>query len=334
MGQGHFLFFHSYLVASHSIVYLVEEKKKRKTILIFGANSFAGSNLAEFFVRDYRVIGTYYKNPFEIPGVLLVSCNVLRKEKVQSVLLAFRPDIAIYAVGPSSLMDTVEKERLVHNLNTTGLFNIVEYCHRYGAQIVYLSSVYVFGGEDKQYIEIDVPDMNTIYGEIKASAEYYLQKTSVNYLIFRCCSLYGRSLNPFRTTWFEMIQGGIANFENISSDHHVRMGFLDVFYAAMAMRVCFEKDIGGRLFHISSSDCLTHYEFAKLYCQVFRESDEQVIKSYWKFPLMHFKIPSSSHKNNRYHLDASYVENILGVKLPSIKESLELTRERFSGQNF
>jgi dTDP-4-dehydrorhamnose reductase len=58
---------------------------KRKTVLIIGVNSFVGSNLAEFFRKDYRVVGTYHKKNHPLPGILTLPCDVLNKEEVSTL---------------------------------------------------------------------------------------------------------------------------------------------------------------------------------------------------------------------------------------------------------
>ena len=70
------------------MVDIAKEVKRKKTILIFGLSSFLGSNLADFFKKDYRIVGTYNKNTVKIPGILTIPCDVLVKEEVllQSVL--------------------------------------------------------------------------------------------------------------------------------------------------------------------------------------------------------------------------------------------------------
>ena len=78
---------------------------KRKTVLIMGINSFIGSNLAEFFRKDYRVVGTYHKSRTPLPGILTLPCDVLNKDEVQLVLYAFKPDFVLYCVGLTSLKD-------------------------------------------------------------------------------------------------------------------------------------------------------------------------------------------------------------------------------------
>ena|SRR5690606_16033756 len=209
MVHGSFFLFFVYHKDVNNVVNL-KPKTKKGTILIFGISSFIGSNLAEHFKHDYKVIGTYHDHRVDIPGVLTVPCDVLVKEEVQSVLYAFRPDITVYCVGISSVLQCAKREDFADALNTSGLFNVAEYCQRYKSQICYISSGFVFGGESKNYLEMDIPDALTVYGRTQAAAEFYIQKTSLNYLIFRCCRLYGRGINPNQSTWFEHLQNKLT----------------------------------------------------------------------------------------------------------------------------
>ena len=70
----------------------------KKTIVIFGASSFVGSNLCAYLRKDFRVIGTYHRNKFFCPGVLTIPCDVLAKEEVRLVMLAFKPDVPYTAL--------------------------------------------------------------------------------------------------------------------------------------------------------------------------------------------------------------------------------------------
>ena len=312
---------------------LSEIISKRKTVLIFGISSFVGSSLAEFFSRDYRVVGTYHKTPVTIPGVMVLPCDVLTKEEVQLVLFATKPDVTIYCVGMSSIIDCALDEDRADALNTSGLFNVVEYCQRYKSQIIYLSSNFVFSGEDKQYLEMDIPDPNTMYGKTQASAEFYIQKTSLNYLVFRVSRLYGRGINGKRENLFEKFQRLINERKNIEVDDYVKTGFLDVGYLGMIIKLAIEKDVQNRLFQVSSGDKLTYYEFVKTYAEVFGESDHNIIRTKWAYPVMASAHASSTSADNKLHfkLDVSNVEGFMRVKLPTVKESLEFTFNRYKG---
>ena len=196
------------------------------------------------------------------------------------------PDYTIYSIGSTSLSMSVKSSQTFNLLNTTGLFNVTRFSARYKSQIIYISSAYVFSGENKNNIEIDIPDPNTVYGESKATAEFYLQKSSLNFLVFRCCALYGRSLNPIQKTWFEYLQDKLFRNQYISVDDRIEIGHVDILYLAMIIKISLQKDLRNRLFQVSSTDSLSYYNFAKKYCQVFGDNDQLISKTSWKFPLI------------------------------------------------
>lgn len=304
---------------------------KRKTVLIIGVNSFVGSNLAEFFRKDYRVVGTYHKKNHPLPGILTLPCDVLNKDEVQLVLYAFKPDFVLYCVGLSSLQECSQRPNVCDALNSVGLFNMAELAPRYGARIVYFSSQYVFAGINKNYNEVDNPDVITQYGKAQASSEFYLQKSSLNYLIFRCCKLYGRGITPLRNTSFEQMQKNLKNNQSDTYDDFVHQGFFDIYYLGMILKMCIDKNVSNRLVHFSTQDTMTHYEFAKLYCEIFNESDGIINKGKWAFPFAKGANIEKREEHLHYKLDVLNIEGLLKIKMPTIRESLEFSYKRFNG---
>ena len=308
------------------------EKNKEKTVVIFGISGFVGSGLAEILSDDYRVIGTYFKNPVKIPNALTVPCNVLNKEEILPILFTFRPDIAIFCVGPSSFWEYSRDKALLDAINTVGIFNVIEGCQRYHVQVCYISSNYVFSGQDKFYTETDTPDANTVYGKSQSTIEFYLQKTGLNYTIFRVCRMYGAGINPCRLNWIEYLQEKFGSNKSVECDDHVYLGFLDIHYLAMILRLCFRENVTNRLFQISSSDVCTHYRFAQKYCNIFEHSKLEPLlqKGRWSVPIVEDS-PGTSDGNMYYALDLSNIEAFLSIKMPSIEESLEFTRKKAAG---
>lgn len=310
---------------------VLEKNDKRKTVVIFGVSSFIGSNLAEFLKRDYKVVGTYHKNSVRIPGVLSIPCDVLAKEEVQLTLFAFKPDFVIYCAGASSIIDCHKNEELADALNTSGLFNVAEYCQRYKAQICYISSGFIFAGQKKNYFEMDIPDALTGYGKTQAAAEFYIQKTSLNYVLFRCCRLYGRSMVAQRPTWFQNFQRKIVQNKSLSMDDFIHTGFLDVYYLGLLIKMCFDRKVTNRLFQVSSTDIGTLHTFAKNYCEIFGAGKDLVSKGRWPFPMNKTQSTTQVEDQLYFKLDTANLEGFLNINLPSIKESLEFTYQRFGG---
>ena len=312
----------------------VDVTRDQKTVVIFGASSFVGSNIAEFLKRDHRVIGTYYEHPIEIEGVLMLPLDILKEEAVRLMLLLFEPDIAIYCVGLTSIETCNENEILANTLNTAGIFNVVNFCDRYGTKLIYISTGYVFSGEAINYGESDTPIPNSLYGKSKRSAEVFIQKNCLDYIILRCCELYGRGALAQKETWFEFLQKKIFEGEKIESYGNIKLGFLDVTYLATAIKVCIEKGICNRSLHFCSTDIMSHYDFSLKYAEIFHEQSSLINKKTWKFPQVKTVVfQSILALELEYKMSIGELEKALNIRMPSIQESLEFTKNRLGGGN-
>jgi dTDP-4-dehydrorhamnose reductase len=302
----------------------------KKTVLIIGASSFVGSNLALYLKDHFRVIGTYHKTPIDINGVTCYPCDVFKKDYVSSLIGVLKPDYTIYAVGMSSLTECKLYPKQADALNSVGAVNVCSASERYGAKFILISSCFVMGGENLIYKESDTPFPNTIFGSSLSSSEYYVQRSCLNYLVLRCAPLYGRSYGPKHPNWFELLQAAYVKGEPFTADDNVVTGFLDVLVLARILKSLFESGVTNRLFQISSSDFMTRYEFAKLVAKTFKKDDQFLQKSTSLFPA---DAPSSSGSNQFfYKLDSQNTENFLGLKMPTVEESLILTQKRLTSE--
>ncbi len=306
----------------------------RPTILIFGISSFVGSNLAEYLRKDYRIVGTYYNTRVEIPGILTIPCDVLDRDKVQLITHVVKPDIVIYAVGLSSLIDAHNSKDTAHSLNASGVFNVTTFSERIRAKFCYISSGYIFSGENKTFHEGDTPLPNTVYGTTIASAEFYIQKSCLNYLVLRSCPLYGRSYNPFQMTLLEMIERNMHNNVASTLDNRIYTGFLDVYYFVQVIKRCFQENVTNRLLQVSTTDIINRYEFGLKYAQVFGLNEQLILSGRWPFPIDELAARDYGRKTdeNYYKLSTENLENIIGVKMPMVEQSLQGTFKRFRGQ--
>jgi dTDP-4-dehydrorhamnose reductase len=178
---------------------------------------------------------------------------------------------------------------------------------------------------------MDIPDSSTTYGKTQAAAEFFIQKTSLNYLIFRSCRLYGRGFNPLRPSWFENIQKKLKSNQSANYDGFVYTGFMDVFYLAMLIKICIEKEVSNRLFQISSQDIMSVYDFTKKYCEIFHDNKDLVSKGRWPFPIISSSASGPMGEEIFYKMDVSNVEGFLNINMPTIEESLKFSFKRWHG---
>ncbi len=302
---------------------------KNKSILILGVSSFVGSNLADFFKRDYKVFGTYFKNKVEIPGVLTFPCDILKNEELQTVFQVTKPDITIYCAGLSSVFKCHEDPNEALKLNANGLYFVSENCTKYNSRIIYISSGMVFSGERESYGEIDIPDYSTELGKTKSAGEYFIETSTSDYLIFRCCQLYGRGICWNRPNFFQQMESQ----NEFPCDDIFKCGFLDINYLGMVMDLSIENNLKNLLLHVSSTNLLTRFEFANLYAEKFNLDPDFIKKSWVDLPLISDKTKSKNKKFN-FNLSTKNLENYLNITFPTIEESLDFTFKRFNGKNF
>jgi len=303
---------------------------KRKTVVIFGVSSFVGSNIANYLKNHYRVIGTYHQCTVNIPDVLTMKCSVLDREQVTFIVKAFQPDITIYAVGLHSVVIGHHQTKLADALNTVGAINVSEVSERYKSRMFYLSSDQVFDGSDQVHHERDNVSPTTITGKTKLAAEFFIEKNSLNYVTLRCCSIFGRSINPFQQTWLEVIESNFKNGVSSYLDDSIVQGYLDPIYIAHIIKLCDETDIKNRLLQVTSKDFMTRLEFARLYYEYLGAPVDLLKKRKWPFPELEKR--SDSFDKLYFKMNGENAEDSFDIYMPTIKESLEFTFQKWGGK--
>lgn len=306
--------------------------EKQKTIMIFGVSSFLGSSLAELLKDDYRIVGTYFCTPVNIPGVLALKCDVHNKEMVQKMTYIFKPDITIYTVGLTDLDACQEYPKVADALNTAGVFNVSAASERYGSKFIYFSSSYIFSGEDTLFRENDTPMPSSVFGNNIASSEFYIQKSCLNYVIFRCCPIFGRSFNINDLNWMEVLEKNSFLNKKITCDTKVYTGFVDIWFIAELLKTAIEANATNRLFQISSSDLMNRYEFAQKYMEIFGGNTALLSKGDWKFPRTENQIALQGLGEELYfRMDTNNAESTFKIDMPSIEDTLKKAHTKLSG---
>ncbi len=291
----------------------MEEVKDKKTILVLGASSFLGVNLVSYLKASYKVIGTYYNNPIKFKDVLTVRLDIFNKKALDKLVFAFRPDIVIYCIGQNSLSACAQYRNRADALNTSGVVNTVSTIEKYGTKFIYFSSPYIFSGDKGGYTERETPMPSTVYGGTQANSEFYIQKNSLNYIIFRVCNMFGRSYNPAKPNFLEFLENKFFYHRPFYCDNSVRNGWFSVLLMAKIVDMALKKDVSNRLFQISSNEVLTQYEFAKIYAKTHKFDHSFISQKRLPFPLDEKKAIVSGVGNSEELNFSMSVQNLLSV---------------------
>lgn len=257
----------------------------KKTVLIFGISSFIGANIAESLCSDYRVVGTYFNSTLINKNFFSLKCDITNPALVKGIINLTRPDIVIYCIGEKDIEVCHNSPKRSDSLNANGVFNIINALDAFNAKFFYFSSAMIYSGADKDHLEEDSPISNTVYGSSVTSAEFYIQKSYLNYIILRLPLMYGKESNLKNSNLLSKIQYKFIKKDNLELDDSILFGFLDIAILIDAVKKCIETNVTNQKINLMSSDIMSKYQFSQLVCEVFKYNDSFLGKKTNKLPV-------------------------------------------------
>jgi len=162
-------------------------------LLIIGASGVLGSRLYNDTIKKkWNVLGTYCSH--ECGGLSYL--DVRDKASLEKVFNFFRPETVVMAGGITDVDLCTLKPKLAEDVNIKGTLNLVKKIKEYSSKLIYISTDYIFDGENGPYREDDKPNPINIYGRTKLEAENIMKSKLKNYLIIRTAQLYGVAERP------------------------------------------------------------------------------------------------------------------------------------------
>jgi len=237
-----------------------------KKILITGSNGFIGQEIMHEALTNSDAELTALSrgdNRFSHKGNYRYICaDVCNAEHMEEVISEFHPDCVIHTVALANV-DVCEKEpELCEMINVQSVKILVALAEKYSFQLIYLSTDFIFDGENGPYKEDDDPNPLNKYGKSKLQAERLIQESNCRWSIVRTILVYGAPREAGRSNFILWVKNSLqANkIINVVTDH-VRMPT----YVNDVARACLQIATQGAtgIFHISSEELFSVYEIAQ-----------------------------------------------------------------------
>jgi dTDP-4-dehydrorhamnose reductase len=152
-------------------------------VLVTGANGQLGTDLCKV-LRDFELIALTHKD-IEISDM----------NSVKQAFHKHKSDIIINTAAYVRVDDCETEQDKAFLINALGARNIAVAAQELGAKLVYISTDYVFGGEDEprtiSYTEFDVPAPLNTYGKSMLAGENLVRHFCLRYFIIRASALFG-----------------------------------------------------------------------------------------------------------------------------------------------
>jgi dTDP-4-dehydrorhamnose reductase len=123
--------------------------------------------------------------------VSFASVDLTNASEIKSIILEFKPDVVIHGAAMTQV-DQCELDPTACQLaNVEATRFVVEACKLVNAFLVFVSTDFVFDGEDGPYDETATPNPLSIYGQSKWDAERLIMQSGIKSAILRTILVYG-----------------------------------------------------------------------------------------------------------------------------------------------
>jgi len=131
-----------------------------------------------------------------ITGVDIGEMDITDAEQTIDFITEFHPDIVIHAAAMTDVDGCEKNKEAAYKVNTLGTRNVALACQKAGAEMLYVSTDFVFNGDkDDNYNEFDIPSPLSIYGKSKYEGEKLVKELLNKFYIVRTAWLYGNGNN-------------------------------------------------------------------------------------------------------------------------------------------
>ncbi|WP_214323858.1 sugar nucleotide-binding protein [Nonomuraea sediminis] len=218
--------------------------------LIVGGSGFLGGEIArQCLAAGHEVAATYFTRSGAAAGVEWLPLDVRRREDVDTLIGAFRPEVVINAAYRQTDWATT----------AIGAANVALAASAAGARLVHVSSDAVFSGAAIHYDETCVPDPIAPYGAAKAAAETAVNAIAPTAVTARTSLIIGDGDSPHEALVYSLATGK-ASGTLFTDDVRCPVHVADL--AAALLELAASEYHG--IHHVAGTDAMSRYELGLL----------------------------------------------------------------------
>lgn len=224
----------------------------RRRVVITGAGGLLGRTLSE-----------YAASRWDVHPLTHAELDIGDASAVDAALDGLRPQVVINCAALSNVDHCELEPERAFAVNADGPDHLARACRRIGADLVQISTDYVFDGrKGSPYILTDAPHPLNQYGRSKLAGEQAVQRLLDRFYLVRPARIFGRGGRNFATTILDLLashQPIRAIVDEVGSPTYAR----DL--AERIVRIVEEGPPG--IYHVTNSGACSWYDFA---CEIVR----------------------------------------------------------------
>jgi dTDP-4-dehydrorhamnose reductase len=191
--------------------------------------------------------------------------DVRDRRAVEGAVAQARPDVVVNAAAYHKVERCEEEPEMAFAVNAVGAANVARAAAAFRARSVFVSSDYVFGGDQpKGYEEDDPVGPVNVYGVTKATGEWLVRLAPLDSLVVRGSALFGHAGSSGKGGNFvETIMARAVAGEPLSVVDDVVMSPTAARDMAERILLLLERDAPAGIYHLANAGRCSWYEFAR-----------------------------------------------------------------------
>lgn len=158
-------------------------------ILIIGASGLVGNNCLRYFKqKDWNCVGTYFS--YEAANTVFFDTLNLDNENNFNVT-QFKPNVIVHCGALTHVDYCEQNEAESYEKTVVSTKNVIRLANELQAKLVFISTDYVFDGENGPYDEEANVRPISVYGKHKLVAEQAVLAANAQNLVLRITNVYG-----------------------------------------------------------------------------------------------------------------------------------------------
>jgi dTDP-4-dehydrorhamnose reductase len=283
-------------------------------VVITGAGGMTGSEL----VRQAN------ERSWDVIALTRADLDITDADAVEGIIGHARPDVIINSAAFTAVDAAESDAETAMAVNAAGAQNIARSAKINGAQVLHISTDYVFDGEStKPYLPDDRPAPINVYGESKLAGEIAVREACPEHVIVRTSWVYSHEGKNFVRT---MLRAGEEKPELrvVNDQRGCPTSSQDLAQALLCAANLMMRSYISGTYHFCNAGTATWFEFANA---IF---DERESPSPRVVPVSTSEFPTAARRPRWSVLDTGSFQLAFGVEPRPWRDALKDTMERIS----
>ncbi len=280
-------------------------------VLVTGANGQLGQAIQS-------ISGKY-------PEIDFVFCSssdldITNLENCKAVFAKHQPHFCINTAAYTAVDKAESESDKAHLINAVGPENLAKVCKEFDTILVHISTDFIFDGTSKvPYLETDVPNPKSIYGQTKLDGEIAIQKNWEKHFIIRTSWVYSQFANNFMKTMLRLASE-LDNLSVVNDQIGTPTNAVDLAEVLLKIITSCQTEsheVFG-IYNFSNEGVCSWYDFA---ATIFHQKGIEIDLK----PIPTDSYPTPAKRPAYSVLDKTKIKKVFGVEIKNWKESLTVS---------